>query len=213
MKNLHQLLTQNFKHMKKTVLFIVFALGTYLINAQGYSIGDKAADFQLKNIDGSFVSMSDYPEAKGFAVIFTCNHCPFAKAYEDRIIAIHNKYAPEGIPVIAINPNDPEVVAADSYEEMIKRAEEKNFPYAYLVDETQEVYKTYGATRTPHVYVLKKVNDELIVSYIGTIDDNYQDAARAEKHYLADALDAVLQGSDPDPALTKAIGCTIKAKQ
>ena len=198
--------------MSKLFLFIVFTFSVYLINAQGYNISDKAADFKLKNVDGSFVSMSDYPDAKGFTVIFTCNHCPFAKAYEDRIIAIHNKYSPKGMPVIAINPNDPEVVAADSYEEMKKRAKEKNFPFPYLVDETQEVYKTYGATRTPHVFVLKRENKDLIVSYIGTIDDNYKDANEVRQHYLPDALDAILQGTMPDPAVTKAIGCSIKTR-
>lgn len=198
--------------MSKLFLFIVFTFSVYLINAQGYNISDKAADFKLKNVDGSFVSMSDYPDAKGFTVIFTCNHCPFAKAYEDRIIAIHNKYSPKGMPVIAINPNDPAVVAADSFEAMKKRAKEKNFPFPYLVDETQEVYKTYGATRTPHVFVLKRESKDLIVSYIGTIDDNYKDANEVRQHYLPDALDAILQGTTPDPAVTKAIGCTIKTK-
>lgn len=199
--------------MNRLILFAGFILNVYLVNAQGYNIGDKAADFKLKNVDGSFVSMSDYPDTKGFTVIFTCNHCPFAKAYEDRIIAIHNKYSLKGMPVIAINPNDPDVVSADSYEEMKKRAKEKNFPFPYLVDETQEVYKMYGATRTPHVFVLKRQKKDLIVSYIGTIDDNYQDAGKAEKHYLADALDAILKGAKPDPAVTKAIGCTIKTKK
>ena len=199
--------------MKQLIVSIVFALSIYAVNAQGYEIGDKAADFRLKNVDDTFVSMKDFPEARGFIVIFTCNHCPFAKAYEDRIIAIHNEYSQKGIPVIAINPNDPEVVPADSFEEMKKRAKEKNFPYPYLVDETQEVYKQYGATRTPHVFVLKKKHDDLIVSYIGTIDDNYQDASKVQARYLADELDALLEGKSPDPAVTKAIGCTIKTKK
>lgn len=199
--------------MKKLIVSIIFVLGIYTVYAQGYQVGDKAADFRLKNVDNTYVSMKDYPEAKGFVVIFTCNHCPFAKAYEDRIIAIHNEYSKKGMPVIAINPNDPEVVSSDSFEEMKKRAKEKNFPYPYLVDETQLVYKQYGATRTPHVFVLKKKHDELIVSYIGTIDDNYQDVSKVKTRYLADALDALLDGKTPDPAVTKAIGCTIKTKE
>jgi peroxiredoxin len=199
--------------MKQFILSIVFALSIYTVYAQGYQIGDKAADFHLKNVDGTFVSMKDYPDTKGFVVIFTCNHCPFAKAYEDRIIAIHNEYSQKGMPVIAINPNDPEIVSADSFEEMKKRAKEKNFPYPYLIDENQEVYKQYGATRTPHVFILKKKQEDLIVSYIGTIDDNYQDASKVKNRYLADALDALLDGKTPDPATTKAIGCTIKTKE
>jgi peroxiredoxin len=198
--------------MKQLIVSIIFAWCIYSINAQGYEIGAKAADFRLKNVDDNYVSLGDYPDTKGFIIVFTCNHCPFAQAYEDRIIAIHNQYSPKGIPVIAINPNDPEVVSADSFEEMKKRAKVKKFPYPYLVDETQEVYKKYGATRTPHVFVLKREQKDLIVSYIGTIDDNYQDASKVQKHYLADALDAILKGEIPDPAVTKAIGCTIKTK-
>lgn len=199
--------------MKQFILSIVFALSIYAVYAQGYEIGDKATDFHLKNVDGTFVSMKDYLDTKGFVVIFTCNHCPFAKAYEDRIIAIHNEYSQKGMPVIAINPNDPEIVSADSFEEMKNRAKEKNFPYPYLIDETQEVYKQYGATRTPHVFVLIKKQEDLIVSYIGTIDDNYQDASKVKNRYLADALDALLDGKTPNPAVTKAIGCTIKTKE
>jgi peroxiredoxin len=198
--------------MKRVLISMLFAPVVLLVNGQGYKIGDKAADFRLKNIDGTYVSMADYPDTKGFVVIFTCNHCPFAKAYEDRIIAINDKYSPEGMPVLAINPNDPKVVPDDSFENMKIRAKEKNYKFPYLVDETQEVYKKYGATRTPHVFVLKKEGDDLIVSYIGTIDDNYQDATKVQKHYLADALDALLEGKTPDPAFTKAIGCTIKTK-
>ncbi len=189
---------------------MVFALIIFQVNGQGYRIGDKAADFRLKNVDGTYISMADYPDAKGFVVIFTCNHCPFAKAYEDRIIAINDKYSPKGMPVLAINPNDPGVVPDDSFENMKIRAREKNFTFPYLVDETQEVYKKYGATRTPHVFVLKREGGDLVVSYIGTIDDNYQDASKVQQHYLADALDALLEGRTPDPAVTKAIGCSIK---
>jgi peroxiredoxin len=198
--------------MKRVLISMLFAPVVLLVNAQGYDIGDKAADFRLKNIDGTYVSMGDYPDAKGFVVIFTCNHCPFAKAYEDRIIGINEKYSPKGMPVLAINPNDPEVVPDDSFENMKIRAQQKNYKFPYLVDETQEVYKKYGATRTPHVFVLKREGSDLVISYIGTIDDNYQDATKVQKHYLADALEALLEGKTPDPAVTKAIGCTIKTK-
>jgi peroxiredoxin len=198
--------------MKRVLISMLFAPVALLVNAQGYDIGDKADDFRLKNIDGTYVSMEDYPDAKGFVVIFTCNHCPFAKAYEDRIIAINDKYSPKGMPVLAINPNDPDVVPDDSFENMKIRAREKNYTFPYLVDETQDVYKKYGATRTPHVFILKRAGDDLVVSYIGTIDDNYQDATKVQKHYLADALEALLEGKTPDPAVTKAIGCTIKTK-
>jgi len=192
------------------ILFIMLVAGTLSASAGGYKVGDKASDFSLKNIDGKMVSLSDYPDAKGFVVIFTCNHCPFAKAYEDRIVELDKKYSNKGYPVIAINPNDPEIVPEDSYAAMKVRANEKGFTFPYLVDETQEVYKMYGATRTPHVYLLRKESGMLVVKYIGTIDDNYQDAGAVTQTYLEDAIEALLAGKNPDPAFTKAIGCTIK---
>lgn len=146
------------------VLFL-FAVMIYSASAigQGYSIGDKATDFSLKNVDGKMISMANFPEAKGFIVIFSCNHCPFVVAYEDRMIALHKKYAPKGYPIIAINPNDPEVQPQDSFEKMIERANEKNFPFVYLFDDGQKVFPVYGATRTPHVYLLSKKGNDLIV--------------------------------------------------
>src|SRR5690606_4664699 len=109
---------------------------------------------------------------KGYILIFTCNHCPFAKMYEDRIIDLHNKYAPKGFPVIAINPNDPTIVPDDSFENMQKRAEKKDYPFPYLFDETQSTAKAYGAEKTPHVYVLEKKGNDFYVQYVGAIDNN-----------------------------------------
>jgi len=180
--------------------------------AQGYNVGDKATDFKLKNTDGKMVSLSDFPDAKGFAVIFTCNHCPYAIAYQDRIIDLDKKYKAVGYPVIAINPNDAEIAPDDSYDKMVERAKEKDFNFPYLYDETQEVYRKYGAKRTPHVYLLQKKGSDLVVQYIGAIDDNYQDASKVTTPYLANAIDALLAGKAPEPGLTKAIGCSIKDK-
>jgi peroxiredoxin len=180
--------------------------------AQGYKVGDKASDFHLKNIDGNMLSLADFEEAKGFVIIFTCNHCPYAVAYEDRIIELDKKYKNKGYPVIAINPNDPEIVPADSFANMQKRAKDKGFTFPYLFDETQKVYRKYGATRTPHVFVLRKKSDNLIVEYIGTIDNNYKDASKANEHFLKDAIEALLKGKKPEPNFTKAIGCSIKSK-
>jgi peroxiredoxin len=196
----------------------VFFLCTYLLSitavlSQGYNVGDIASDFKLKNVDGMLVSLSDYHGAKGFVVVFTCNHCPFAKAYQDRIIQIDQKYKPAGYPVIAINPNDPAVEPEDSFDNMIVRAKEKHFTFPYLFDATQAVYRAYGAKRTPHVFLLQKQGDNLIVKYIGAIDDNSQDASKVTTPYLANAIDNLLAGRVPDPALTKAIGCSIKDKQ
>lgn len=191
----------------------LIALAATTALSQGYKIGDKAIDFKLKNVDGKMVSMADYKDAKGFVVIFSCNHCPYVVAYEDRMIELHNKYASKGYPVIAINPNDPVAQPQDSYEKMIERANEKKFPFAYLFDDGQKVYPVYGATRTPHVYLLNKKGKDYIVEYIGAIDNNYKDASAVTETYLADAIDALLAGKKPSVTETKAIGCTIKVKK
>lgn len=194
------------------IMFSISMLTMPSVYAQGYNVGDQASDFKLKNVDGKFVSLADYPDAKGFIIIFTCNHCPYAKAYQDRIIALDKKYKLLGYPVIAISPNDPEIVPEDSYENMVLVAKEKGFTFPYLFDGTQEVYRKYGAKRTPHVYLLEKEAGGLIVRYIGAIDDNYEDAALVKTPYLANAVDALLAGKTPDPTFTKAIGCSIKDK-
>ena len=196
----------------KTLLTGLAILAFGLVYAGGYEIGDKAEDFKLKNVDGKMVSMADYKDAKGFIIVFTCNHCPYAIAYEDRIIALDKKYKALGYPVIAINPNDPDVQPGDSFEGMQERASDKEFTFPYLYDATQSTYPKYGATRTPHIFVLNKEDGDLIVRYTGTIDDNYADESAVKEKYLANAVDALLSGGDPDPAVTKAIGCSIKKK-
>ena len=175
-----------------------------------YTIGDKAEDFSLKNIDGKNVSLADYKDAKGFIVIFTCNTCPYAVANEDRIIALDKKYKPKGFPVIAINPNNPDVSSGDSFELMKVRAAEKGFTFPYLLDEGQEVYPKYGATKTPHVFVLEKKDQDLIVQYIGAIDDSARDASSVKKKYVENAVDALLANQPIEMVSTRAIGCGIK---
>jgi len=179
----------------------------------GLKVGDKAADFKLKNIDGKEVSLSgNFKGAKGAVVVFTCNHCPFAKEYEDRIIALDKKYKGLGYPVVAINPNDPAKSPEDSYDNMQKRSKEKGFTFPYLFDETQATAHTYGATNTPHIYILQKTGNDFIVKYIGAIDDNHEDAKAVKEKYAEEALDALLAGKPVATTKTKAIGCTIKWK-
>ena len=175
----------------------------------GYKIGEQATDFNLKNVDGSMVSLASYDNAKGYIVTFTCNECPFAKMYEDRLIALHNEYAPKGYPVIAINPNSPEN-EKEGYAAMQARAKEKGFPFAYLVDEGQNIYPQYGAVRTPHVFLL---DAERKVQYIGTIDDNAKSAEDVKVKFLENAITALENGTKPSPEITKAIGCPIKASR
>ena len=199
--------------MKKLVSLAAFALLGLLMSFttfDGYDIGDVAEDFSLRNIDGNMVSLSDYADAKGFLVIFTCNMCPYAKAYEDRIIALDAKYKTMGVPVIAINPNNPTKQPGDGFEEMKTRAAEKGFTFPYLLDEGQQIFPKYGATRTPHVYLLEKTEEGNMVRYIGAIDDNYQDEAQVEEKYVENAVDAMLAGEDIKVTTTRAIGCSIK---
>lgn len=176
----------------------------------GYDIGDIATDFSLKNIDGNVVALADYADAKGFIITFTCNHCPYAVAYEDRLIELDKKYKSKGYPVIAINPNNPESYPADSYENMKIRAEDKGFTFPYLFDDGQKIYPQYGATKTPHVYILQKTKEGNRVEYIGAIDNNINDAKAADKKFVEMVVDALLDEKEPPIRKTKAIGCSIK---
>lgn len=198
--------------MKKIVLLFLF-LQAFVSMAQGYQVGDRATDFSLLNVNKQKVALSDYTAAKGFIVIFTCNHCPYAVAYEDRILALDKEFAAQGYPVIAINPNDPIAQPEDDFAAMQKRAKAKGFTFPYLVDEGQKIYPQYGATRTPHVYVLEKKDQDLIVRYIGAIDDNHEDASAVKKTYVRDAVHALLAQKEVPVSQTKAIGCTIKVKK
>lgn len=190
--------------------FILALLIGVTVTAQsGYKVGDTAADFSLKGVDGKMHSLTDMPEAKGYIVTFTCNHCPYAIMYEDRLVALQNEFGPKGYQVVAINPNDPEVKPDDSFDNMIIRAEEKKFNFPYLVDEGQKLYPIFGATKTPHVFLL---DSKLEVKYIGAIDDNARNADEVEERFLANAINALEAGKNPDPAMTKAIGCSIKTK-
>lgn len=179
----------------------------------GYQVGDEATDFKLKNIDGKMVSLSDYKSAKGFIVVFTCNHCPYAKKYEDRIVALDKMFKNKGYPVIAINPNDATVQPQDGFEEMKTRAKEKGFTFPYLLDEGQKIYPIYGATKTPHVYILKKENGKNIVKYIGAIDNNYENPNDVSEYYVQDAVNQLLKNEKVKTEKTVAIGCTIKVKK
>ena len=173
----------------------------------GYKIGEVATDFKLKNVDGTTFSLADIKDAKGYVVVFTCNGCPFAKMYEDRLIELHNKYAPQGYAVVAINANASPSNETESFAAMQKRAKEKNFPFVYLADEGHKISPQYGAVRTPHVFLL---DNDRKVQYIGTIDNNANDAEDVTVRYVEDAIQALEKGGKPDPNFTKAIGCPVK---
>lgn len=178
--------------------------------AAGYEVGSVVEDFTLKNVDDKNVSLSDYKTKKGVILVFTCNSCPYAKAYEDRIMALDKKYASKGVPVVAINPNNPAVKPEDSFDEMKIRAREKSYSFPYLFDEGQKVYPKFGATKTPHIFLLENTKKGVEVKYIGAIDDNAFDATQVHEKFLENAVDALLKGEEIKTKTTKAIGCTIK---
>ncbi|WP_375447045.1 thioredoxin family protein [uncultured Fibrella sp.] len=180
--------------------------------ASGYTLGDVAASFALTNVDNRTISLADYKNQKGVIVVFTSNHCPFSKAYEDRIIALDRKFGPQGFPVIALLSGDASLYEEDSFERMQVRARTKNYTFPYLLDENQTVTKAFGATRTPQVYVLKRSGDRFTVEYIGSVDDSPQDAAGAQRAYVDDAVASLLASRPVVTPLTKAIGCAIKLK-
>ena len=203
--------------LKKAMIPIAIGMVAVLFFAgrpvkKGYDVGDTATDFRLKNVDGKMVSLGDYTDAKGFILVFDCNTCPYSRAYDERVVALSKKYAPQKFPLIAINANDPENSSGDSFDNMVKDAKRKGYDFPYLVDETQTVAKAYGATNTPHVFVLLKSGGNLTVAYIGTIDDNARNPSDVTKKYVENAVDALLEGKPVPTTRTRAVGCGIKWK-
>jgi peroxiredoxin len=198
------------KTLKTALILFVFALITvaFTVKTDGYKVGDQIEDFRLKNIDNQMVSLADYKKAKGFIIIFTCNMCPYAVANEDRIIALDAKYKKKGYPVIAINPNDPNVSKGDGFEDMKVRASEKGFTFPYLFDAKQDVFPKFGATKTPHVYIVSK--STMKVAYIGAIDNSSKNPDAVTEKYVENAVDALLLGKEIEKTETRAIGCSIK---
>lgn len=201
--------------MKTKTLFGSFILSLFVISAvqAQYKDGDVVSYFSLKNVDSKNVSLAQYSSAKGFIVVFTCNTCPFAKKYESRIEQLDKEFSSKAFPVIAISSNDVKVNPGDSYEEMQKKAKTEGYTFPYLYDESQTVAKQFGATNTPHVYVLAKEGGKVVVKYIGAIDNNADNASNADKRYVEDAVNSLLDGKAPAITATKAIGCGIKWKK
>ncbi|NNF32771.1 MAG: thioredoxin family protein [Saprospiraceae bacterium] len=198
----------------KKLLFLCMSMMMVLSLAandgdNGYKVGDTATDFELKGVDGEMYSLSDFKDVKGYVVVFTCNTCPYSVMYEDRLISLADEAKKAGFAFVAVNPNDPEVQPGDSFEKMQTRAKEKSFNFPYLFDEGQTVYPVYGATRTPHVFVM---NADMKVEYIGAVDDNARDAAAVQQQYVVNAMMNITKGQPVDPSMTKAIGCSIKTK-
>jgi peroxiredoxin len=175
--------------------------------------GEKAPAFKLKSIDGQVISFENYPEAKGFVMIFISNTCPYSKAYEQRIIDIDKKFSPLQFPVIAINSNDPDVSPGDSFGKMKERAKLKHYSFPYLCDDNQLVADLYGARSTPQVFIVSKKGDGYKIEYTGAIDNDTQNKNPLKVNYTADALNALLNNNKPAINSTKALGCSISRKK
>ena len=170
-------------------------------------IGDAAPGFSLPAVDGKNYALDDFKEKSLLVIIFSCNHCPYVQAYEDRIVAIQRDYAPKGVQVVAINSNDDHNYPEDGMSEMVKRAKTRHFNFPYLRDATQAVARSYGATHTPQIFVFDRARR---LRYTGKIDDNWRNSEDVRRQYLREALDAILAGHDLAEPSTFAIGCTIK---
>jgi peroxiredoxin len=172
------------------------------------NIGDPTIDFELPSVRDGQVSLPDYGDHEAVVVIFTCNHCPYAQAWEDRLLQTARDFQDRGVAFVAISANDAEKYPADSPTAMRQRANEKDYPFPYLFDESQDVARAYGAERTPEVFVFDRQGK---LRYHGAPDDNYEEAQMTTP-YLRNALDAVLAGLEVPVSQTPPVGCTIKWK-
>ncbi|MBS4035094.1 MAG: thioredoxin family protein [Ignavibacterium sp.] len=172
-------------------------------------ISSPAPDFNLPGVDGKSYSLSSFKNKSIIAVIFSCNHCPYVQAFEDRVRDIQNDYEKKGVQIVAISSNDAGKYPEDSFEQMIKRAQEKQFNFPYLYDESQSIAKSFDATHTPEVFVFDK---ERKLKYHGKIDDNWKEPQKVNSRYLREALDEILSSKEVSVPETFSIGCTIKWK-
>lgn len=193
----------------KSLSIILIVLSIISTNSFAQKTNKNIVDFKLKNTDGSFVSLSDYPNAKGFIIIFTCNHCPFAKLYPPRLNNLNNKYKPLGVPLIAISSTDTLMYEEDTYSNMVIKANDEHFNFPYLFDEIQEVAKNFKAQKTPHAFVIWKENNQWVVKYNGAIDNNGMEPEKVTESYVANAVHELLANKPVKTSETKSIGCQI----
>lgn len=198
----------------KKIIFVSLIFMCSHLQAQINTLtpGQEAPEFELKNVNGKEVGFKNFPDAKGFILVFTCNTCPVSQAYEERIKELDKKYAAQGYPVIAINPNDPELVSDDSYEKMQQRAKNKAYSFPYLFDKGQVITNRYGAKNTPHAFLIGRQNKGYIIEYAGAIDNDPRDGNSGKTNYMENAIADLQHGKKPALASTKAIGCSVKRK-
>jgi peroxiredoxin len=187
---------------------LVFLYSFISISPAKSVLGKEIRSFSLKNIDGKQVSINDYKNAKGFAIIFTCNHCPFAKLYSARMNALNTRYSLLDVPLLAINSMDTLVYEDEVFEQMQIKAKADNFNFPYLADELQTVGKQFNAEHTPQVFVIWKEYNKWIIRYAGAFDDNGEDAAKATP-FVANAIDDLLANKPVSKPQTPSFGCRI----
>ncbi|NDJ53367.1 MAG: thioredoxin family protein [Chloroflexi bacterium] len=171
--------------------------------------GDALIDFSLSGVEDAPVSPADFSDKTALAVVFSCNHCPYVRAWESRMVEIQAQYADKGFQMIAINANDPLKYPSDNLDAMKERAVEIGMNFPYLVDETQDIARAYGAERTPEFFLF---DQDRVLRYHGALDDNYEDPSSVSHTYLKDAIEALLEGRAPSTETTPPVGCTIKWK-
>jgi len=190
-------------------IFII-SIFTFVLILKSFAQNDTTSlDFLLKNVNGNLFSLKDYHHAKGFIIIFTCNHCPFAKLYPKRLNKLNKKYHHKGFPLIAISSTDTVLYAEDTYDNMVIKANKEKFNFPYLYDSAQSVAKLYKAERTPQAFVLVKENNNWVIKYNGAIDDNGAEPKKVKVDYVSDAVDALLKNQKVLITETKSIGCKI----
>ena len=195
-----------------SILFCVFAAALFSMNF--FFAEDKIVqDFSLKSTDGKLLSLNQYPDAKGFIVVFTCNHCPFARLYPERMNALNARYSKLGVPLIAISSTDTISYEEDGFADMMKYARDAHFNFPYLFDADQSVAKNFGAQKTPHAYVIWKENNQWVVKYNGAIDDNGAEPEKVRTSYVSDAVEACLAGKEVAVKEMRSIGCQIYFRQ
>ena len=197
----------NFNIIKRIPVHLLITL--FLLSFTNGKNAKTIADFTLLNVNGNLVSLKDYPNAKGFIIIFTCNHCPFAKLYPDRMNQLNERYKSFGIPLLAISSTDTLVYEEDNYSHMIEKSLKEKFNFPYLLDGDQKVAKDFGAQKTPHAFIIWREKDHFVVKYSGTIDDNGAEPDKVKNKYINKAVDALLAGKEVDVKETKSIGCQI----
>jgi peroxiredoxin len=193
----------------KSLKFILLIFAFVIINTAFAPQKQLVNDFSLMNIDGNKVSLANYKDAKGFIIVFTCNHCPFAKLYPPRLNELNNRFKPLGVPLIAISSTDTMMYEEDTYPNMVTKAKEEQFNFPYLFDEMQTVAKNFKAQKTPHAFVIWKEKNSWVVKYNGAIDDNGMEPKQVSQQYVADAVNALLNGKPILTKETKSIGCQI----